>query len=247
MPGLTTTPCQCLRLPRSQCSSLSENLQDTFDRGGRRRHHTAGNVDHFPQAEFGRTVPNISAYDPLQSDPLQNSRQPQSSYRSSSYSNFRPHDPHALDDDGALNPDFSRKEQLEDLDDFGRYSSGQEADPHRSINCGDGGDEEGDEGAPFIGQDHLMCDSNDPYGNNNVPTKPTPLPKVPLFVLSVVIFSEPLTSTILFPFVYFMVCLIPYIQITFTPHSRIFFYPTNDKCVELSVHRPQRRGISRKE
>ncbi|KAF9960603.1 hypothetical protein BGZ72_006503 [Mortierella alpina] len=33
---------------------------------------------------------------------------------------------------------------------------------------------------------------------------PTPLPKIPLFVLSVVIFSEPLTSTILFPFVYFM-------------------------------------------
>ncbi|KAK3844647.1 MAG: major facilitator superfamily domain-containing protein [Linnemannia gamsii] len=36
-------------------------------------------------------------------------------------------------------------------------------------------------------------------------TTPTPLPKIPLFVLSVVIFSEPLTSTILFPFVYFMV------------------------------------------
>ncbi|KAF9577073.1 hypothetical protein BGW38_007959, partial [Lunasporangiospora selenospora] len=35
--------------------------------------------------------------------------------------------------------------------------------------------------------------------------KPTPLPKIPLLVLSIVIFSEPLTSTILFPFVYFMV------------------------------------------
>ncbi|OAQ22523.1 MFS general substrate transporter, partial [Linnemannia elongata AG-77] len=33
----------------------------------------------------------------------------------------------------------------------------------------------------------------------------TPLPKIPLFVLGVVIFSEPLTSTILFPFIYFMV------------------------------------------
>ncbi|CAO3567742.1 unnamed protein product [Mortierella alpina] len=39
------------------------------------------------------------------------------------------------------------------------------------------------------------------------PQTPTPLPKIPLFVLSVVIFSEPLTSTILFPFVYFMVTL----------------------------------------
>ncbi|KAK3813641.1 MAG: major facilitator superfamily domain-containing protein [Linnemannia elongata] len=37
------------------------------------------------------------------------------------------------------------------------------------------------------------------------PVTPTPLPKIPLFVLGVVIFSEPLTSTILFPFIYFMV------------------------------------------
>ncbi|KAG0252665.1 hypothetical protein DFQ27_007922 [Actinomortierella ambigua] len=35
---------------------------------------------------------------------------------------------------------------------------------------------------------------------------PTPLPMIPLFVLTVVIFSEPLTSTILFPFIYFMFC-----------------------------------------
>lgn len=37
------------------------------------------------------------------------------------------------------------------------------------------------------------------------PQEPTPLPKLPLFVLSIVIFTEPVTSTILFPFVYFMV------------------------------------------
>ncbi|KAG0038253.1 hypothetical protein BGZ82_000697 [Podila clonocystis] len=186
--------------------SFSASVQDAFnnDRGGRRRHHTAGNADHFPQGDFGATLPN--AGDPLQSDSLQSYRQSQSSYRSSSpYSNFRPNDPYALDDDGVPNPDFPRMEQLEDLDDFGRYSAysaGQEVDPHRSINCGDGGNEEGDEGTPFVGQDHLMYDSNDYCDNNNVPTKPTPLPKVPLFVLSVVIFSEPLTSTILFPFVF---------------------------------------------
>ncbi|KAK3814368.1 MAG: major facilitator superfamily domain-containing protein [Benniella sp.] len=44
----------------------------------------------------------------------------------------------------------------------------------------------------------------DPSGSS-APQEPTPLPKLPLFVLSVVIFTEPVTSTILFPFVYFMV------------------------------------------
>ncbi|KAF0387778.1 MFS general substrate transporter [Gigaspora margarita] len=35
--------------------------------------------------------------------------------------------------------------------------------------------------------------------------KETPLPKTTIFVLSVIVFSEPMNSTILFPFVYFMV------------------------------------------
>ncbi|CAG8678321.1 11726_t:CDS:2, partial [Acaulospora morrowiae] len=33
----------------------------------------------------------------------------------------------------------------------------------------------------------------------------TPLPKTPIFILSLIIFSEPINSTILLPFVYFMV------------------------------------------
>ena len=37
------------------------------------------------------------------------------------------------------------------------------------------------------------------------PPKITPLPKLQLFIISIVLFSEPLTSTILFPFIYFMV------------------------------------------
>jgi len=36
----------------------------------------------------------------------------------------------------------------------------------------------------------------------------TPLPKLPIFVLSVIIFSEPLNFSFLLPFVYFMVCRI---------------------------------------
>ncbi|CAG8443190.1 1377_t:CDS:2 [Gigaspora rosea] len=35
--------------------------------------------------------------------------------------------------------------------------------------------------------------------------KETPLPKMTIFVLSVIVFSEPMNSTILFPFIYFMV------------------------------------------
>lgn len=45
------------------------------------------------------------------------------------------------------------------------------------------------------------------------PQKSTPLPKLPLFVLSIVIFTEPVSSSILFPFVYFMVrILVPWIK-----------------------------------
>lgn len=33
----------------------------------------------------------------------------------------------------------------------------------------------------------------------------TPLPKIQMLVISILLFSEPLTSTILFPFIYFMV------------------------------------------
>lgn len=35
--------------------------------------------------------------------------------------------------------------------------------------------------------------------------EPTPLPKVQIFIICIILFSEPLTSTILFPFIYFMV------------------------------------------
>ncbi|KAF9214597.1 hypothetical protein BGZ59_003407 [Podila verticillata] len=190
------------------------SVQDAFsnETGGRRRHHTAGYTDHLNQG-IGAASPNAYDDDP-HSDPLQSYRQSQSSHRSSSpCSNSRYNDPYTQDDDDAsANPDFPRMDQLDDLDDFERYISGQEADPHRSINCGDGGDDEGDD-APFAGRNHLMYangtyDNNNNNNNNNnninnVPITPTPLPKIPLFVLSVVIFSEPLTSTILFPFVDF--------------------------------------------
>lgn len=36
---------------------------------------------------------------------------------------------------------------------------------------------------------------------------PTPLPKMQMFIICIILFSEPLTSTILLPFIYFMVRL----------------------------------------
>lgn len=226
--------------------SFPASVQNAFsnETGGRRRHHTAGYTDHLNH-DFGAASPNAYDDDP-HSDPLQSYRRSQSSHRSSSpYSNSRHNDPYAQDDDDAsANPDFPRMEQLDDLDDFERYTSVQEADPHRSINCGDGGDDEGDD-TPFAGQDHLMyADGTDDNINNNInnnnngPTTPTPLPKIPLFVLSVVIFSEPLTSTILFPFVYFMVSPVHSLHIQITS---LRFYLSNT-CMRVELSTEPREG-----
>ncbi|KAI1315485.1 hypothetical protein EDD11_000718 [Mortierella claussenii] len=93
-----------------------------------------------------------------------------------------------------------RMEQLGDIDDCGPpYPANLQPDSNagsQSSNNSYRYDVAEDDGGGESGLDdlsHLLT-----------PQKPTPLPKIPLFVLSVVIFSEPLTSTILFPFVYFM-------------------------------------------
>lgn len=41
--------------------------------------------------------------------------------------------------------------------------------------------------------------------SQDIADKVTPLPKVQMFVIAIILFSEPLTSTILFPFIYYMV------------------------------------------
>ncbi|KAF9391701.1 hypothetical protein CPC16_004053, partial [Podila verticillata] len=121
------------------------NVQDAFsnETGGRRRHHTAGYTDRLNQG-IGAASPNAYDDDP-HSDPLQSYRQSQSSHRSSSpCSNSRYNDPYTQDDDDAsANPDFPRMDQLDDLDDFERYISGQEADPHRDFGITENEDEIG--------------------------------------------------------------------------------------------------------
>ncbi|KAI8645743.1 major facilitator superfamily domain-containing protein [Parasitella parasitica] len=61
---------------------------------------------------------------------------------------------------------------------------------------------------PGADGDHLLNDDNssdqssiDGADNEQI----TPLPKVQMLVISILLFSEPLTSTILFPFIYFMI------------------------------------------
>ncbi|RCH80379.1 hypothetical protein CU098_008365, partial [Rhizopus stolonifer] len=42
------------------------------------------------------------------------------------------------------------------------------------------------------------------YETNDSLPEPTPLPKLQMLIVAILLFSEPLTSTILFPFIYFM-------------------------------------------
>lgn len=65
---------------------------------------------------------------------------------------------------------------------------------------------------------------------NHTNLDPTPLPKLQMLILSIILFSEPLTSTILLPFIYFMVQLIGFMIIDAShPHiscshvARYFF------------------------
>ncbi|KAF9436775.1 hypothetical protein BGZ76_003006 [Entomortierella beljakovae] len=95
--------------------------------------------------------------------------------------------------------DDPRMEQLHDHDDYeGSYQNQQSRTDNDSYHTNNNGDDNQDDTYSQI-----------PYQQQQQqqePQEPNPLPKIPLFVLSVVIFSEPLTSTILFPFVYFMFC-----------------------------------------
>ncbi|KAF9967214.1 hypothetical protein BGZ70_010368 [Mortierella alpina] len=99
--------------------------------------------------------------------------------------------PHFMYDPSAER--YQPVEQLEELEDHGIY-------PHYTRRGSDDDTCSSYADAAHGYDDHGLDDS----ASLLPPQTPTPLPKIPLFVLSVVIFSEPLTSTILFPFVYFM-------------------------------------------
>lgn len=206
------------------------NPQDAYQQdpsSHRRRHHTAGSsgfVGSAPvaatpterrnsaTADDGDTIP----YDPFAPSPPRSRSPPPipSTPVSSNAGHSSLHPPRPLRESSLYSQDdtFSRRqeyenphlEHLEELDDYDTYSE-DNRDRRRSYPGGgsshpayeDGQGDEGDQGD--------MSSIHYPPA----PVTPTPLPKIPLFVLGVVIFSEPLTSTILFPFIYFMVTLPP--------------------------------------
>ncbi|KAG0299558.1 hypothetical protein BGZ98_009945 [Dissophora globulifera] len=119
---------------------------------------------------------------------------------------YKPEDEYAT---GSAAEQYSRVDHLEDLDDYGAYDADQQGRGSRDASY----DSNNLTSKGLTGTDGNAEGHGEGYGAEGewdntsmllTPDKVTPLPKIPLFVLSVVIFSEPLTSTILFPFVYFM-------------------------------------------
>lgn len=58
---------------------------------------------------------------------------------------------------------------------------------------------------PHASEENSLCSYGGEGSDDGSIYKVTPLPRVQMFVISVLLFSEPLTSTILFPFIYSMV------------------------------------------
>ncbi|KAF9280002.1 hypothetical protein BGZ88_012430 [Linnemannia elongata] len=213
--------------PKQQLQQL--NPQDAYQQGPssrRRRHHTAessGFVVSAP-ARAGAASPterraslpvddgDSNPYDPFTpSSPRPSSPTPTPSTHVSSYAgNSSLHPPRPRQDPSIYSQDdtHSRRqeydhphlEHLEDLDDYGTYSE-DDRGRRRSYPGGGASNSAYGDGQGGEGDQEDMSSIHHPP----TPVTPTPLPKIPLFVLGVVIFSEPLTSTILFPFIYFMV------------------------------------------
>jgi hypothetical protein len=161
----------------------------------------ADDHDSIPYDPFTPSSPRPSSPPPIPSTPA-------SSY--ARYSSFHPprlsNDPSICSQEDAHSRrqeyDRPQSEHLEELDDYDAYSEGDRG--HRRSYPG--GSPAFEDGSGGDGCQEDMSSIHYPP----TPITPTPLPKIPLFVLGVVIFSEPLTSTILFPFIYFMVTFSSY-------------------------------------
>lgn len=216
--------------PNQQQQQL--NPQDAYQQDPssrrRRRHHTAGSTgfvgsapararaaspierrssaavdvgDSIPYDPFAPSSPRASSPPPIPSTPI-------SSYvgQSSLYPPRLPHEPsiYSQDDTHSRRQEYDNPhlEHLEELDGYDTYSEDNRG--HRGSYPGGGASSSAyEDGQGSEGDQGDMSSIHYPP----TPVTPTPLPKIPLFVLGVVIFSEPLTSTILFPFIYFMVTL----------------------------------------
>ncbi|KAF8979638.1 hypothetical protein BGZ46_005200 [Entomortierella lignicola] len=166
----------------------------------RRRHHTSG-------SNPGRLIPSTPENDAVSTsddngsmkhDPLTRRSQGTSNVPHLPPSSFSMYsqslnDPSIYLQDNDINQeepsdDHPRLERLEDIEDDGPYLDQQ---------CVPGSE-------PFnVDNPYNQNYDEENSGQDNTLKGPTPLPMIPLFVLTIVIFSEPLTSTILFPFVDF--------------------------------------------
>ncbi|KAF9116057.1 hypothetical protein BGX27_005086 [Mortierella sp. AM989] len=182
-----------------------EGDQSLLQNSSHRRDHTAGsNPGSYANSILGADAASMNDNESIQNDLL--ARTPQRSSiappppPSSSLSMYSQslNDPSLFMSDNENNQGISanehpRVERLDDIDDNESYLPQHSGPDARSHNIDD----------PY-GQ--YCDDENNGHDDTSLKQEPTPLPKIPLFVLSIVIFSEPLTSTILFPFVYFMFC-----------------------------------------
>ncbi|GJJ76945.1 hypothetical protein EMPS_09304 [Entomortierella parvispora] len=193
-----------ISIPQPYRNSYQDNYAPEDGQSSHRRHHTATAGYSGSGASVPRPQSRGDPEDMILNDPLGASPTPMA-VESSRYP--FPEDVEA--------PGMGH---LEDLDYCADYIPGVEGEGPRFSNdydpnfhaqrrgSGDPRGDQGDEEHTFE-QDHYSLQEED-LNRRDVDESPpeiTPLPKIPLFVLSVVIFSEPLTSTILFPFVYFMV------------------------------------------
>ncbi|KAG0001791.1 hypothetical protein BGZ79_004143 [Entomortierella chlamydospora] len=157
----------------------------------RRRHHASGsNPGSYVNSTFDTDAASTNDEEFMQSDPRRRNSQGTSHTYHPPPSSFSMYS-QSLNDPAIYLHDYShpRTERLDDIDD-----SESHLDQQSELNIGSYSID--DRYGQNFGEEEEEDGGRD---DTSFMQEPTPLPKIPLFVLSIVIFSEPLTSTILFP------------------------------------------------
>ncbi|KAF9384742.1 hypothetical protein BGX21_001227, partial [Mortierella sp. AD011] len=157
----------------------------------RRRHHASGsNPGSYVNSTFDTDAASTNDEEFMQGDPRRRNSQGTSYTYHPPPSSFSMYS-QSLNDPAIYLHDYShpRTERLDDIDD-----SESHLDQQSELNIGSYSIDD------RYGQNFDEEEEEDGgRDDTSFMQEPTPLPKIPLFVLSIVIFSEPLTSTILFP------------------------------------------------
>ncbi|KAG0020563.1 hypothetical protein BGZ80_003987 [Entomortierella chlamydospora] len=196
----STPECQCLCLVPASDPNYQPGHHDGQippRSSSRRRHHASGsNPGSYVNSTFDTDAASTNDEEFMQSDPRRRNSQGTSHTYHPPPSSFSMYS-QSLNDPAIYLHDYShpRTERLDDIDD-----SESHLDQQSELNIGSYSID--DRYGQNFGEEEEEDGGRD---DTSFMQEPTPLPKIPLFVLSIVIFSEPLTSTILFPFVYFMI------------------------------------------